>query len=218
MVFKKPKTMPPPPDLNLQIRNRPLRFVSLVRFLGLTLNENLSWKMHMMNLVKKLRCSLGAITKIRPYLNRNCLLTLYHSLMLSYVQYCITNWFHGNTTIVNKIQKLCYKYICMTFRCKMSKVTDLMAENNLLSVKQLYDRDISILVNRFKQRALPNALNGLFHYDQSATKPRSQSNLISLTGEFLVASNQSVTLVQTFGISYHQASKTQKTSPVLSAN
>ena len=51
---------------------------------------------------KKMRAALGAVMRIRSFLNKKAMLTLYHSLILSHVRYCVINWCFGNETIGNE--------------------------------------------------------------------------------------------------------------------
>ena len=69
----------------LKLRNEVIARVSSIRFLGVTIHENLTWKHHMYAVKKKMRAALGAVMRIRSFLNKRAMLTLYHSLILSYV-------------------------------------------------------------------------------------------------------------------------------------
>ena len=57
----------------------------------------------MLALKSKLRATLGAVIRVKSYLNKQSLLSIYHSLVLSRIRYCIINWNHGNSTIVNQL-------------------------------------------------------------------------------------------------------------------
>ena len=51
------------------ISDKPIDRVQNTVFLGLTVNENLSWKPHMQKILQKLRRNFGIIIKIKPYLS-----------------------------------------------------------------------------------------------------------------------------------------------------
>ena len=80
----------------------------------MTINEYLSWKDHMNILKTKLRSVLEAVLRVKPYLNKNTILTLYHSLWMNNIKYCVTNWCIGNKTIINQLQCICNKFIMHT--------------------------------------------------------------------------------------------------------
>ena len=91
VYFRIVNSKPPPCAINLVIRNKPAKRVSSIRVLATVINENLSWKDHMLSLKNKLRATLGVVIRVKPFLNKKVLLVIYHSLMLSHTRYCITN-------------------------------------------------------------------------------------------------------------------------------
>ena len=63
--------------------------VSTLKFLGVHIAEYLTWSVHAKHVLNKLRSGLAAARRVRPFLNQITLITLYHSLMGSHLQYCI---------------------------------------------------------------------------------------------------------------------------------
>ena len=81
-----------------------------INFLGITYNENLSWKKHMLKILRKIRSSYGAIKKIQSYLTNKYLHIVYYSMIYSHINYCLTTWLQGKKDVANKIQKVCNKF------------------------------------------------------------------------------------------------------------
>ena len=119
------------------IRDKPIEIVSSIRVLGtIIINENLSWKDHMLSLKNKLRATLGAVVRVKPFLNKNALLVIYHSLLLSHIRYCITNWFHGDSAVVSQLQNICNKFIRLSFSlASEDDILPFMRQHNLLTIK-----------------------------------------------------------------------------------
>ena len=69
----------------LSIYNTPLKQVQNISFLGLYLDKNLSWKWHMLIVIKKLRSYLGIISRLKYHLNIKNLIQIYHSLIESQI-------------------------------------------------------------------------------------------------------------------------------------
>ena len=109
VAFRTPNSLSPPTTLSIQFKNKHVKRVNTCKFLGLTINEHLSWKQHMQWLQQKLRCSYHVINKVKQYFDKSLLLTLYHSHINSYVQYCVISWCHGNITIIQKLQEVSTK-------------------------------------------------------------------------------------------------------------
>ena len=70
-----------------------------IKFLGVLLDENLSWKEHIKcneNIIAKI---LGLLYKVKNYLNKRSLLVLYYSFIYAYINYGNIAW--GNTNRTN---------------------------------------------------------------------------------------------------------------------
>ena len=78
----------------LSINSTPLEQVQNISFLGLYLDENLSWKSHMLIIIKKLRSYLGVISRLKYHLNIENLIQIYHSLIESQIRYGIMDTKH----------------------------------------------------------------------------------------------------------------------------
>ena len=99
----------------LTIREKPIDRVSSIKLLEVIFNEHLTWKDHVEMLLSKLKSSLYCVIRVKPYLNKESLLTLFHSLILSHIRYCITTWCFGHNVLLNKLQKICNKFMKMIF-------------------------------------------------------------------------------------------------------
>lgn len=65
-----------PSDAVIKIGKKHIRWVKFVKFLGLLLDEHLSWKYHLIELSKKLARACGMFFKIRNLFPLNVLLCL----------------------------------------------------------------------------------------------------------------------------------------------
>ena len=67
----------------------PLECVSEIKFLGITVDNKLSWKSHVLNICKTVSRNIGIINKLKLFLTVTSLLMLYSSLILPYFNYGI---------------------------------------------------------------------------------------------------------------------------------
>ena len=74
-----------------------------VKFLGVLLDENLSWKYHLTELSKKLARTCGMFYKVRHFLPINVLICLYNSLFSPFLQYGILVWGLTYETYINPV-------------------------------------------------------------------------------------------------------------------
>ena len=79
-------------NINIKIGNQYVKQAKYVKFLGLLLDENLSWKYHLSELFKKLSRTCGIFFKVRHLLPTSVLVSLYNSLFSSFLQYGIIVW------------------------------------------------------------------------------------------------------------------------------
>ena len=56
------------------------------------INSTLTWKDHIQTISNKVSKSIGIILRVRNNVNDNKLLTLYHTLLLPYYNYCKIMW------------------------------------------------------------------------------------------------------------------------------
>jgi len=78
--------------MHLTLNGKNLEQVETFKYLGVIFHTNLSWKPHMNNLRSKLRISKAVVSRVRQH-NQKLLVMLYHTMVFSYVRYCITTWY-----------------------------------------------------------------------------------------------------------------------------
>lgn len=74
-----------------------------IKFLGVYLDETLSWRDHINILENKIAKNIGVLYKAKPYLNVRCLRDLYFSFIHSYLTYCNIAWGSTNQTKLHKL-------------------------------------------------------------------------------------------------------------------
>ena len=75
-------------------------------FLGVILDEHLSWKPHILSVSRKISKSIGIIYKSSFSLPKTSLHCLYYSVVYPYLIYCISVWgstYQSNLRIISKV-------------------------------------------------------------------------------------------------------------------
>ena len=85
--------------------------MTVTKFLGVLIDENLTWIEHITEIEKKVSKSIGILYRARDILTSNDLYLLYCSLVLPYLQYCVIIWGHNYKSRLIKIIKLQEKAI-----------------------------------------------------------------------------------------------------------
>ena len=85
---------------NDQNKNVALECKEFVRYLGIIIDNNLSWKHHIDHVAIKMSRPVELISKLRHFLQRHTLLTIYRSLVARYLPYGLMAWGkHINRTL-----------------------------------------------------------------------------------------------------------------------
>ena len=77
--------------------------VRSTNFLGVLINENLTWSDHIAAVLNKTSINLGIIRKLSKTLPSGILLTLYNTLNASYLDYCNIAWSSRDTIEFKKL-------------------------------------------------------------------------------------------------------------------
>ena len=85
--------------LTLKINNHDIERVNTMKFLGVLLDDNLSWKEHIKYLENKIAKNIGLMYRAKPFLDKDILLALYYSYIHSYLNHANLAW--GSTYLTN---------------------------------------------------------------------------------------------------------------------
>ena len=113
--------------------------VESTKFLGLYIDNDLSWKTHVNHLCKLLSRNTGIINKLKLFLTTKVLLTIYTSLISPYLNYGILAWGNCNKVLLDKlliIQKRAMRFIHHVGYFSHTK--ELFCKSKILKVSDLY--------------------------------------------------------------------------------
>ena len=107
MVFGSNAKLAKLQNINLLINNRPLNRVESFKYLGITLNQTLSWSDHIEALFTKVNQSLGIIRRVKHLLTVGSRRTLVNSLVMPIFDYADFVWGDkNNSVLMNNLQVL----------------------------------------------------------------------------------------------------------------
>ena len=142
-------------NLNEQIIERVTDF----DFLGLTIDQHLTWNGHVQKISNKISRSLGIMCKLKRFLPQNILKILYNSLILPHLQYCILSWGFKSDRIF-KLQKRAARIItCSKYN---AHTEPLLKTLNLLKIEDIMKTKALKLYYRYKQNELPKYFESMF--------------------------------------------------------
>ena len=154
-ILFKSKRKPNPMNFELSIPGGgKIRPSTHIKYLGVILDENLSWQYHIESLSQKLRRANGALCKLRHFVPHHVLLNVYHALFSSHMRYNCQVWGLANNYITKRIlilQKAAVRIITFSpfrahsaplfARLKILKIFDLVKVLNILFVHKVLNKD-----------------------------------------------------------------------------
>lgn len=137
---------------NLTINGITIERVSSFNFLGLRIDENLSWKEHTNKIANKISRSLGIMRKLKNFIPLSTLKLLYNSLVLPYIQFSILCWGFKPGRVV-KLQK---RAIRLLSGSKYNAHTQpLFKENKLLTLKDIFHLSVLKFTHKLVNKETP---------------------------------------------------------------
>ena len=135
MVFHNPKFPTVNIPYNLEINSEKVDCVSEFNFLGIVLDEFLTWKPHVKKVSSKVSRSLGVIKRVRKFLPLQAVKTLYNALIVPHLNYGLKLW-GPRSEAVALIQKRAIRAI--TKSKFFAHTSPLFKENKILKLDDLY--------------------------------------------------------------------------------
>jgi exonuclease III len=154
-------------------------------YLGLHLDEDFTWKLHIKHLVSKLRSVVRELTFAKANLTHGARRILYFSLAHSHLHYGITAWGVANlTSLLNIQERLLYK---MCSEKDKNSVENLFKFWNVLPVDKVFE--FNILVSRYFDNH--GTLRQHSHNTRSSQfdvyfEPRSENSYAERTNQYIV--------------------------------
>ena len=120
--------------LNFKINRQKIYTYSEARYLGVVLEEYLNWNLHMNLLKCKANSAIGILSKIRQYVPKFLLSTLYYSMFHFHLIYSCQLW-DPNNTILRKLELLQNKDLrIINLQNNEYKVNEIYKTNKILKI------------------------------------------------------------------------------------
>ena len=157
-------------EIKIQIiaPNSVITNINSTKFLGLIINNTLSWKDHIAALTSKLNKTCHAIREIKPFMSLDAFRMIYFSYVHSVMSYGIIFW--GNSHYSNsifKIKKIIIRIITNTRSC--DSCHQLYKQLKILSLPSHYIFSLLVFVNKNRKLFLSNSeihdMNTRFNYN-----------------------------------------------------
>ena len=103
----------------MKIDGRQILEVTSGKFLGVHIDKQISWRVHIGKIITKISQTIGIIGRARRFMDKPRLFLLYNTMVLPHLQYCLINWgnFKGDRNLglrdrLLSLQKCLVRIIC----------------------------------------------------------------------------------------------------------
>ena len=165
-------------DVKLKLSGKILYFSKQVKYLGITVDEFLSWADHTKELSNKLRNANGVISKMRYLVPKSTLFSIYNALFLSHLNYACQIWaqnLNPNTNRILKLQKCSIRLL--SFANFNAHTTPYFLQHNILKLPDLVKKRNIVLTHHSLNNECPieitKTFNLNYHPENYNTRGRS---------------------------------------------
>ena len=142
-----------------------IRRVKSVKYLGLIVDDTLTWDEHVDYISTKISKNIGIIKRVRTFLPRHSLLTLYRTPIRPYLRYCNTVWRQCSNTLKEKLQCLQNKVARAIAFQKYDEANhrNILNDSEWLSIRHLIDYDLGAFMYKTVNGHGPEICKESFH-------------------------------------------------------
>ena len=143
--------------ISVVINDIEIEHVPSFNFLGIHLDENLSWKSHLEmvgNRILKIACILYKLKNVFP---ENVLFVLYNSLIVWYINYRLLLQYYCHSHILDLLEQRALRF--MTNNSYRAHTTPLLIKHGLLNVRNMYKLKLLTFYYILSYNLLPLCFN-----------------------------------------------------------
>jgi hypothetical protein len=151
------------PNVGIFMKNCKIDRVHVTKFLGVQIDENLDWNHHIWYVKSKISKHIGILNRARKYFGGNAIRTLYCSLILPYLLYCVEVWgntYSSNLNAIILLQKKAIRIIANVPR--LEHTNDIFMNFKLLKFMDLVKLSTLLVMFRAYNINLPSNLQKCF--------------------------------------------------------
>ena len=137
------------------------------KFLGLWIDEDLSWKEHVRKVTEKIRKLSFKVIQLKKFISKNHVIMIYKGLVKPVLEYGIQIWGHALSRELTKANKKIIRII--NYRAKHAHVEPLLKEMKALQLEDLYTVRVFTMIDKIRRKECPLAIQNYvtFHEESS---------------------------------------------------
>ena len=152
----------------LTINGKSVKRVEESKFLGVYLDQKLTWRTHIERVTTKISQTIGIISRARTFMKTPHLAQLYNTMVLPHLQYCLINWgnfeYDRNLSYRNRILTTQKRFLRIVHNAHpLSHSDPLFANVCALKIDDLFRQSVRVFSYQLMHEKLPPSMTSLFH-------------------------------------------------------
>lgn len=147
----------------VSLNGKNIKPVDKVKYLGVYIDDKLSWKYHINHLANILSRNVGILYRCKFFFERKQLMMLYNSLVLPYINYCCIVWGHTFPSYINKLALLQKKAVRIIIgSTRLAHTNPIFVQLNILKIDDIVKQQALLLIHKKLNGLLPQNISELF--------------------------------------------------------
>ena len=161
----------PHQDFTLGMGGFPIERTTTYKYLGVIIDDKMTWKYHIEKLCKKLSSVAGILYRIQNRLSRKCLMLIYHGFVSSRLRYGVLCWGTAAKTHLNKLNVIHNRVVRnITFNNRRASAGPIYKSLNILTLNGSLLSEQAKFIYQFTNNLLPST------FDNYMEKPNHSHN------------------------------------------
>ena len=156
-------------NINIVFDQQLIERVHTTKFLGVFIDDKLSWHHHIAYVCKKINKSLSVIYKVKNMLNVKSLKYLYNALILPYLFYCCEVWGNASSYLIERVVVVQKRAIRVISKSEYRAHTlPLFSKHKLLKFSDIVQFKTLLIMHKAKEGSLPANIQLFFKIKPSS--------------------------------------------------
>ena len=151
--------------LKLKLNGKRLYTTNSVKYLGIKIDENLNWHEQINNVAVKLNRANAMLSKVRHFVNKKTLKSIYHAIFESRLFYSCLVWAQNSNSIKRLYilqKKRLYILPLMYFLTRNAHTTPLFKDSNIIKFPDKIALENCIFIKNYFNQTLPTPFKNWF--------------------------------------------------------
>lgn len=179
MILSRRAMKPENSSIKIELQGTEITKTDTIKYLGLLIDSNLSWKSHTDYVRRKSLAAIACIRRFSRYLPVLTRKILFSSLVLPHLDYCSVVWHSCNSSISQKVEQVQnYGMRVILGKPPLTRSSPLRQQLNWTTLHQRCHSNMLCQVHRCTLKLAPNYLSSKFMFNSSMyTNTRGAINL-----------------------------------------